>query len=202
MHTTVTPFTLHRWQEGKRPERLNGWRGVSPEFGELTLVCPLPRTLPEIVTSELRGGLVPPASYESRGIHAENLDLPTLNRATLRVGDRVVYMTRNRLGATLHQRSLMLRHAGDDYRLSALDKRGYVLTRAADEEDPGVTVTVRESGRGKGRKLTVQATGRAEGGDLSLALIFAGVDRSALTRFGAVKAGVRRATELWAEANA
>ncbi|MFF5975101.1 hypothetical protein ACFY7C_26705 [Streptomyces sp. NPDC012769] len=202
MHSTVTPFTLHRWQEGRRPERLNGWRGVSPEFGEITLVAPVPRTLPEVVVSEIRGGLLPPAVYESRGIHAENLTLPTLNRATLRVADRIVPMSRNRMGATLNQRALSLRHAGDTYRLSALDKRGYVLSRAADAEDPGVTITVRESGRGKGRKLTVRAAGRAEGGDLSLALIFAGVDRSALTRFGAVRAGVRRATELWAEANA
>ncbi|XIE79212.1 hypothetical protein AB6O49_16525 [Streptomyces sp. SBR177] len=139
-------------------------------------------------------------TFESRGMHVENLRLPTLNRATLRVGDRHVRLTRNRIGATLVQRALQLRHAGDTYRLAALDRRAWTLTRDADEEDPGVTVTVRESGRGKGASLAVRAEGRAEGADLAMALVFAGVDRSALTRVGAVKAGVRRVAELWAEA--
>ncbi|MFI8963345.1 hypothetical protein ACIGO8_14675 [Streptomyces sp. NPDC053493] len=202
MHTTVTPFVLHAWKEGRRPAVRSGWRGVSPEFGEITLTCPLTRTAHQAVVSEARGGLIPTATFESRGIHAENLRLPTLNRATLRVGDRLVRMTRNRWGATLEQRAVMLGHAGDRYRLAAVDGRGYVLTRAADDEDPGVTVRVRESGRGAGRHLSVHVTGRAEGGDMALALIFAGVDRSALTRVGAVRSGVRRAVELWADANA
>ncbi|MEU7026476.1 hypothetical protein AB0A60_07240 [Streptomyces sp. NPDC046275] len=200
MHTPVTPFTLHRWREGKRPDVRSGWRGTSPEFGEIVLTCPLPRVVPESVVTEVRGGLLPVTTFESRGIHVENLRLPTLNRATLRVGDRHVRLARNRIGATLVQRALQLRHAGDTYRLAALDRRGWTLTRAADEEDPGVTVTVRESGRGKGASLAVRAEGRAEGADLAMALVFAGVDRSALTRVGAVKAGVRRVAELWAEA--
>ncbi|MEV6330314.1 hypothetical protein [Streptomyces sp. NPDC051909] len=202
MHTTVTPFTLAPWKEGRRPDVRSGWRGTSPEFGEIVLTCPLPRVVPESVVSEARGGLLPVTTFESRGIHVENLRLPTLNRATLRVGDRHVYLARNRIGATLVQRALQLRHAGDAYRLAALDRRGYTLTRAADDEDPGVTVTVRESGRGKGARLAVRAEGgRAEAADLALALIFAGVDRSALTRVGAVKAGARRVAELWAEAS-
>ncbi|MFI8824307.1 hypothetical protein [Streptomyces sp. NPDC053431] len=201
MHTTVTPFTLLPWKEGKRPGVRSGWRGVSPEFGEVTLTCPLPRTAPNAVVSEARGGLIPTATFEARGIHTDTLRLPTLNRATLRVGDRLVSMSRNRWGATLEQRALLLRIAGDHFRLAALGARGYVLTRAADAEDPGVAVTVRESGRGTGRRLSVQVGGRAEGGDLALALIFAGVDRSALTRVGAVRSGVRRVAELWAEAN-
>lgn len=201
MHTTVTPFALVPWKEGKRPHVRSGWRGFSPEFGEIQLTCPLPRTVPDTVVSEALGGRIPTATFEARGIHTDTLRLPTLNRATLRVGDRVVPMSRNRWGATLEQRALLLRYAGDHYRLAALDARGYVLTRAADAEDPGVTLTVRESGRGKGRRLSVHAAGRAEGGDLALALVFAGVDRGALTRVGAVRSGVRRVTELWAEAN-
>lgn len=201
MHTPLTPFALHRWQEGKRPDVRAGWRGTSPEFGEIVLSCPLPRVVPESVVSEARGGLLPVTTFESRGIHAENLRLPTLNRATLRVGDRHVHLTRNRIGATLVQRALRLRHAGDTYQLAALDRRAYTLTRTADTEDPGVTLTVRESGRGRGAQLSVRAEGRAEAADLALALVFAGVDRSALTRVGAVKAGVRRVTELLAEAS-
>ncbi|MFC9384933.1 hypothetical protein [Streptomyces venezuelae] len=199
MHTQPSPFELHAWKEGNRHNHSAGWKGVSPEFGEITLTCPLPRTSAESIVSELRGGLLPTTSFETRGAHAEGLVLPALNRSTLRVGDRMVYVSRNRFGATLEQRALALRYAGDHYRLAALDKRGYVLSRAADDEDPGVTVTVRESGRGRNRRLTVRTAGRAEGGDLALALIFAGVDRSALTRIGAVKAGLSRVTHFWTE---
>ncbi|MDV9193525.1 hypothetical protein R6L23_35855 [Streptomyces sp. SR27] len=199
MHTAVSPFVLQPWQEGDRHARRAGWRGVSREFGEITLTCPLPRTAPETVVSEARGGLIPVATFEARGIHTDGIRLPTLNRSTLRVGDRMVYMTRNRWGATAAQRALALRYADDRYRLSALDKRAYVLTREPDEEDPGLTVTVRASGRGRKRQLAVRVGGRAEGGDLALALVFAGVDRSALTRMGAVRAGVSRVTDLWAE---
>lgn len=148
MHTQPSPFELHAWKEGNRHNYSAGWKGVSPEFGEITLTCPLPRTSAESIVSELRGGLLPTASFETRGAHAEGLVLPALNRSTLRVGERMVYVSRNRFGATLDQRALALRYAGDHYRLAALDKRGYVLSRAADDEDPGVTVTVRETGRG------------------------------------------------------
>lgn len=199
MHTDVTPFALQAWKEGNRRHYSAGWKGVSPEFGEIVLTCPLPRTTPESIVSELRGGLLPTTSFEARGIHAEGLTLPTLNRSTLRVGDRMVYLDRNRFGATLAQRAVAMRYAGDRYRLAAIDKHGYVLTREADDEDPGVTITVRESGRGRNRRLSVQAAGRAEGGDLALGLIFAGVDRSALTRIGAVRAGISRVTHFWTE---
>ncbi|MFJ8661332.1 hypothetical protein [Streptomyces sp. NPDC093795] len=198
MHSTVTPFTLRPWREGKGYERQAGWRGVSAEFGEITVEAPLRQTAPELVMSELRGGLIPTASYEARGIHTDLLRLPSLNRATLRVGDAVVSMTRNRFGATSRQRGLGLRYGGDRYRLWAVNRRSWVLARDADAEDPGVTVSV----RGKRRRLDVVVTGRAGAADLSLALIFAGVDRAALTRGGAVRAGLSRVTELWAEAQA
>ncbi|KQX49554.1 MULTISPECIES: hypothetical protein [unclassified Streptomyces] len=199
MHTAVSPFVLQPWQEGGRHDRRSGWRGVSREFGEITLTCPLPRTAPETVVSEARGGLIPVATFEARGMHTDGIRLPTLNRSTLRVGDRIVSVRRNRWGATAAQRALTLRYAGDHYRLAALDKRAYVLTREPDDEDPGLTVTVRASGRGRKRQLAVHVGGRAEGGDLALALVFAGVDRSALTRVGAVRAGVSRVTDLWAD---
>ncbi|MFE2555580.1 hypothetical protein ACFXGT_06010 [Streptomyces sp. NPDC059352] len=195
MHTTVTPFTLHPWREGKGYERRAGWRGASVEFGEITVEAPLRRTVPEVVMSELRGGLIPPASYETRGVHTEVIRLPTLNRATLRVGDAHVYVSRNRFGATARQRGLNLRYGGDRYRLWAVNRRSWVLAREADAEDPGVTVSV----RGKRRQLDVAVAGRAGAADLSLALIFAGVDRAALTRGGAVRAGFSRVTQLWAE---
>ncbi|MFF1507075.1 hypothetical protein [Streptomyces sp. NPDC058326] len=198
MHSTVTPFALRPWREGKGYERRAGWRGASAEFGEITVEAPLRQTTPEVVISELRGGLVPGASYEARGIHTDLLRLPSLNRATLRVGDAVVHMTRNRFGATARQRGLSMRYGGDRYRLWAVNRRSWVLVREADAEDPGVTVSV----SGKRRRLDVTVKGRAGAADLSLALIFAGVDRAALTRGGAVRAGLSRVTELWAEAQA
>ncbi|MFC9590666.1 hypothetical protein ACFTUC_12925 [Streptomyces sp. NPDC056944] len=199
MHSHVTPFDLQAWKEGNRHDHRAGWKGVSPEFGEITLTCPLPRTSPESLVSEVRGGQLPTASFEARGAHVEGMRLPGLNRSTLRVGDRVVYVTRNRFGATLEQRALEMRYAGDRYRLAALDKHGYALSRAADDEDPGVRITVREGGRGRNRRLSVHVDGRAEGGDLALALIFAGVDRSTLTQLGAVRAGLSRVTHFWTE---
>ncbi|MEV4425866.1 hypothetical protein ACIGN6_11075 [Streptomyces sp. NPDC053792] len=198
MHTTVTPFTLRPWREGRGYERRSGWRGESAEFGELTVEAPMRQTVPEVVVSELRGGRVPTASYETRGVHTEVARLPTLNRATLRVGDAVVHVSRNRFGATARQRALNLRYGGDLYRLWARDRRSWVLVREADDEDPGVTVSV----RGKRRRLDVTVSGRAGAADLSLALVFAGVDRAALTRSGAVRAALSRATGLWAEVQA
>ncbi|MFF5423636.1 MULTISPECIES: hypothetical protein [unclassified Streptomyces] len=199
MHSAVTPFTLRPWREGKGYERRSGWRGVSAEFGEITVEAPLRQTVPEVVVSELRGGLLPPASYEARGIHTEVIRLPTLNRATLRVGDALVSLERNRFGATARQRGLRMRYGGDRYLLRAVDRRSWHLARAADAEDPGVAVSVRGAGRGARRRLEVSVAGRAVAADLSLALIFAGVDRAALTRGGAVRAGLSRVTRLWAE---
>ncbi|MFE0650106.1 hypothetical protein ACFVZH_16125 [Streptomyces sp. NPDC059534] len=67
------------------------------------------------------------------------------------------------------------------------------------DEDPGVTVSVRGAGRGGRRRLDVTVSGRAGGADLALALVFAGVDRAALTRGGAVRAGLSRLTGFRAE---
>ncbi|MFJ6408074.1 hypothetical protein ACIQK9_21405 [Streptomyces hydrogenans] len=202
MHTTVTPFTLRPWREGKGYERRAGWRGTSAEFGEVTVEAPLRQTVPETVVSELRGGLLPEASYETRGVHTDLIRLPTLNRATLRLGGALVVMERNRFGLTARQRGLRLRYGGDDHRLWARGRRSWTLVRRADAEDPGVRVTVRGTGRLGGRRLEVTATGRALPADLSLALVFAGVDRAALTRGGAVRAALSRVTLFWAEARA
>ncbi|MFC9264640.1 hypothetical protein ACFT25_33050 [Streptomyces hydrogenans] len=202
MHTTVTPFTLRPWREGTGYGRRAGWRGTSAEFGEVTVEAPLRQTVPETVVSELRGGLLPEASYETRGVHADLVRLPTLNRATLRLGGALVVMERNRFGVTARQRGLRLRYGGDDYRLWARDRRSWTLVRRADAEDPGVRVTVRGRGRLGGRRLEVAVTGRALVADLSLALVFAGVDRAALTRGGAVRAALSRVTLFWAETRA
>jgi hypothetical protein len=199
MHTTTAPFAMHAWKEGNRHERRSGWQGTSPEFGDIKVTCPLPRNNPEVVISEVRGGLVPTATFESRGIHTQAVILPTLNRATLRVGDAMVYMTRNRWGVTHRGRSLHLKYGGDRYRLWAINGREFVLSREADDEDPGVTLTVKQSGHGKRRQLSVSVRGRAVAADISLATLFAGVDRATLTRRGAVRAAFSRVFGLYAE---
>ncbi|MFJ4778850.1 hypothetical protein [Streptomyces sp. NPDC088762] len=96
-------------------------------------------------------------------------------------------------------RSLRLGYGGDRYRLTAVNGKEYTLTRAADTEDPGVAVRVKQSGLGKGKRLSVSVAGRALGADITLAALFGGVDRATLTRRGAVRAGLSRAFGFYAE---
>lgn len=201
MHTTVSPFTLayeKRREPGGRPQY--GWRGRSPEFGEVRVVWPaLPHASGAIVT-EAGGDRLPTARFETRGLLSDLVSMPTLNRATCRVDGRLAGLDRNRWAVTRRGRSLRLRYLGDHYRLTAIGRHAYRLTRLADGEDPGVLVTVRRSGIAGGRRLTVRAAGRVLPADLALAALFAGVDRSVLTRRGAVGAGFRRVFGFWAEA--
>ncbi|MFV2119345.1 hypothetical protein ACE14D_13215 [Streptomyces sp. Act-28] len=200
MHTTITPFTLayeKRREPGGRPQY--GWQGTSPEFGEIRVVWPALPHASGVIASEASGGGVPTARFETRGLLSELVVMPTLNRATCRVDGRLVSLERHRWALTHRGRSLRLRYLGDDYRLTAVNKRAYRLTRLADDEDPGVVVTVRQSGIAGGRRLTVQAAGRVLPADLALAALFGGVDRSVLTRRGAVRAGFKRMFGFWAE---
>ncbi|MGW6772920.1 hypothetical protein ACWGBX_21200 [Streptomyces sp. NPDC055037] len=200
MHTATAPITLEFWKEGRTHERRAGYRGSSPEFGEIVLTCPLPRkTTPGSVVSEVRGTLIPTATFETRGIHTEAADLPTLNRSTLRVGDAMVYLRRNRFGLTHKARALHFRYGGDQYRLWAVNRKQYVLRREADNEDPGVSLTAKQSGIGASKKLVVRVTGRAVAADIAIVSLFAGVDRAPLTRGGAVRAAFARSTRLFAE---
>ncbi|KUF17135.1 hypothetical protein [Streptomyces silvensis] len=200
MHTTTAPFTLDFWKQSDKGKRHQfGWQGTSQEFGDIRVTYPLAPSHPEMLITEVRGGSIPTATFEARGIHTSGMVMPSLNRATLRLGDAHVHMTRNRLGVTHQGRSLFLKHAGDTYRLAANNHREYVLSRAADDEDPGVTITVRETGRGSKKKLTLSVAKRAVGADIALAALFAGVDRATLTRRGAVRAGIARVTHLSVE---
>lgn len=199
MHTTISPFTLAAWKEKQPHGRTrSGWQGTSPELGDIRVVYPGRETSNALVT-EVRGGLVPSATFETRGVHTEVVSLPTLNRATLRVGDALVRMERNRWAPGHRGRSLRMTYLGDSYRLTAIDRKAYELSRQRDSEDPGAVVAVRQSGRGSGRKVTVRATGRVLPADVALAVLFAGVDRSVLTRRGAVRAGMSRIVNFWAE---
>ncbi|UYQ65275.1 hypothetical protein [Streptomyces peucetius] len=202
MHAATGPIILRFRREGEGHDRRSGYRGTSDAFGEITLTCPLPRRQPESLVSEVRGTLIPTATYETRGIHTEAADLPTLNRSTLRLGDATVHMRRNRFGLTLRGRALRLTYGGDPYRLRARNRKQFVLSRQADSEDPGVTVTVKLSGIGSGKKVQVHVAGRAVAADIALAVLFAGVDRAPLTRGGAVRAALSRSTRLVMESQA
>ncbi|MFD0414889.1 hypothetical protein [Streptomyces sp. NPDC127108] len=195
MHTTTASFTLHHWKQRENGKREFGWQGTSEEFGDIK-VTNRRQSHHESLTAEVRGGFIPTATLESRGIHTEVMMRPSLNRATLRVGDAHVYMTRNRLGLTHRGRSLILKYAGDKYRLAAINRRAYVLRREADDEDSGVIITVRETGLGSRKKFTISVEKRAVGADIALAALFVGVDRATLTRRGAVRAGISRVFNL------
>lgn len=196
MHTTTASFTLHYWKQREKGEkRLFGWQGTSEEFGDIKVTNER-HNHHESLTAEVRGDAIPTATLESRGIHTDVMSRPSLNRATLRVGDAHVYMTRNRLGMTHRGRSLMLKYAGDKYRLTAINRRAFVLRREADDEDPGVIITVRETGIGSRKKFTISVEKRAVGADIALAALFVGVDRATLTRRGAVRAGISRVFNL------
>ncbi|MFJ4837238.1 hypothetical protein [Streptomyces sp. NPDC088746] len=203
MHTTIAPFTLAHFKE-KQPVGLRkfGWQGTSPEFGDIRVVYPAGRDMPHAMATEARGGLIPTAVFETRGVHAEVLSMPTLNRSTLRVGDGLVRMSRNRWAPTHRGRALHMTYLGDVYELRAINRRAYELSRRADSEDPGCVITVRRSGLGSGRRMAVRATGRVLPADVTLAVLFTGVDRSVLTRRGAVRAGFSRALGFWAESQA
>ncbi|MGI5482394.1 hypothetical protein [Streptomyces lavendofoliae] len=200
MHTTISPFTLTHWRERTKGERTQwGWQGTSPEFGDIRVVHPAGPYVRERIVAQVSGGLIPTASFEARGLHTEGMTRPSLNRAVLRLGDAHVRMSRNRWGLTHRGRSLHMTCLGDAYRLTALDRGSYTLSRAADAEDPGVVITVRQSGWGRNKRVSVRAEGRVLHADIALAALFCGVDRSVLTRRGAVRAGFARVFDLWAE---
>ncbi|MFJ8863726.1 hypothetical protein ACIRD8_35600 [Streptomyces sp. NPDC102451] len=200
MHTTISPFTLTHWKEKQPHGRTKfGWQGISPELGDVRVVYPAGRDVPNALVTEVRGGLIPLATFETRGLHTEVAPMPTLNRSTLRVGDASVRMNRNRWAPTHRGRSLHMTYLGDSYRLAALNRRAYELSRQPDSEDPGAVIVVRQSGMGSGRKITVQARGCVLPADVSLAVLFSGVDRSVLTRRGALRAGLSRIFNFWAE---
>jgi len=200
MHATISPFTLAYWKERQPAGRRQvGWQGTSAELGEIRVVYPAGRETSYSIVTEVRGGLIPTATFETRGLHTEVASMPTLNGSTLRVGDGIVRMSRNRWAPTHRGRALRMTYLGDVYRLRAINRRAYELSRQADSEDPGSVITVRQSGLGGGRRMTVRAAGRVLPADVAIAAVFTAVDRSVLTRRGAVRAGFSRIFGFWAE---
>ncbi|GAA2230638.1 hypothetical protein GCM10010232_16220 [Streptomyces amakusaensis] len=193
MHTETTfRMDSHRTHNGSQRPDFLGWRGTSPEFGEITVAYPFMTGEYEI-RATVRGDKVPTVLFDVKGFHVPGLLMPTLNRGTLRVGEREVVMSRNRLGVTRQGRALHLTHGEDQYKLWAISRKHYALARKPSGARPGVTVKVKQSGIGGRRHLsgglylTVTVEGRAEPTDIALAAMFSGVDRSNLTRGGAFR---------------
>lgn len=202
MHTQTTPFTLRTWQrlETEKPDEpgRNGWRGESAEWGDIT-VATLNQAHSDVSAVEVTGPRIPRAVFRSRGLQVLGTERPTLNGATLRLGGATVPLERNRWAATHRGRALRMRYLGDQYRLWAVNRRQYVLMREADNEDRGVTFRVKEAGVGRWKRFEVSVTGRALEADVALAVLFAGVDRSVLTRRGAVRAALKKTFLVVAE---
>ncbi|MER5771760.1 hypothetical protein [Streptomyces sp. NPDC001985] len=197
MQTVTTPFRLNCFRNDPFEQRagFEGWRGTSPELGEISVTYPFMSGEDEM-RSIVRGERIPTVLYDTKGMHVSaGLRMPTLNRGVLRVGEREVAMSRNRLGVTDQGRALHLTHGEDEYRLWAVSDLRYALARKASGERPAVTVRVEQSGKAgvramKSGRLTLAFTveGPAEPTDIALAAMFAGVDRANLTPGGSVRA--------------
>ncbi|MFF8957383.1 hypothetical protein [Streptomyces sp. NPDC014894] len=197
MQTATTPFRLTSFRD-KHPsytDGYEGWRGTSPELGEISVTYPF-RPGEERMYSLVEGEGIPTVRYDTKGLHVSaGLGMPTLNRGTLRVGDEEVAMSRNRLGVTEQSRALHLTRGEDEYRLWAITGLHYALARQPAGGRPGVTVRVEHSGKfgiramRDGRlHLAFAIEGVAEPADIALAAMFSGVDRSNLTPGGSVRA--------------
>ncbi|GGZ39456.1 hypothetical protein GCM10010387_37100 [Streptomyces inusitatus] len=197
MQTVTKPFRLNSFRN-RHPEHVagfEGWRGTSPELGEISVTYPF-RTGEEEIRSIVRGEKVPTVLYDTKGLHvAAGLLMPTLNRGTLRVGEDEVTMSRNRLGVTEQSRALHLTHGEDKYRLWAISRLHYALAREPSEGRPGVAIQVEQSGKStlramKSGRLHLAFTieGLAEPTDIALAAMFSGVDRANLTTGGSIRA--------------
>ncbi|MER6914079.1 hypothetical protein ABT354_20595 [Streptomyces sp. NPDC000594] len=197
MQTVTTPFRLsgYRDRHPSYTKGFEGWRGSSPELGEMSVLYPV-RNAEDEVRSIAQGENIPTAVYDAKGLHVQaGLLMPTLNRGTLRVGEDEVAMSRNRLGVTDQARALHLTHGGDTYRLWAVNRLQYALARDPSGARPGATVRVEQSGKGtmsamKSGRLYLAFTieGVADPTDIALAVLFSGVDRSTLTPGGSVRA--------------
>ncbi|GGZ39451.1 hypothetical protein GCM10010387_37090 [Streptomyces inusitatus] len=197
------PFRLNSFRGAPSyPSGFEGWRGTSPELGDVSVTYPF-RPGEYELSSIVQGEGIPTVRYHTKGLHVvSGLFMPTLNRGTLRVGEDEVTMSRNRLGVTEQSRALHLTHGGDEYRLWAISRLHYALARKPSGERPGVTVQVEQSGKHgmramkSGRMhLSFTIEGCAEPTDIALAVMFSGVDRSTLTAGGSVRAMFARGSD-------
>ncbi|MEV3870488.1 hypothetical protein [Streptomyces sp. NPDC049906] len=205
MQFATTAFQMDYYHHKVPDAAFPGWRGSSPELGDVWVSYPY-QLGPEAIRSVVRGENIPTVLYDAKGAHVTSvMSMPTLNFGTLKVGEEEVAMSRNRLGLSQRGRALHMTYRTDTYMLWAIDTNYYAFARKPSGERTGVTIEVRQHA-GKGRLplmrnqcRTVTIDGHAEPTDLALAVMFSGVDCSTLTPGGAVKALFARGRDLIVE---
>ncbi|WP_405710973.1 hypothetical protein OG264_19205 [Streptomyces xanthophaeus] len=183
--------TSFEMREIRDERRALHWSTTSEEFGDIKVRYPADIRPATGTGARAEGSAIPTTLLISWSIFG---DKPRLNGAHLRVDGQEVKLRRNRWAVRRKGRALRMTHDGTEYRCSAISRKRYVLTR------PGLAVTVTDSGIGtKRRRLRVVIDGAAEPVDVSLAVLFAGVNRSHLTLGGAFRAGFSTVFNLWAD---
>jgi hypothetical protein len=208
MQFATTSFQMDSYHHKVAGAAFPGWRGTSPELGDVWVSYPY-RLGERGIRAVVRGEKIPTAVYDVEGSHvvALEMQMPTLNRGTLKVGEEEVGMNRNRLGLSHRERALHLSYRTDTYLLWAIDTDYYALARKPSDERAGMTIEVRQHAT-KGRlpltrntSRTVTIDGSAEPTDVALAAIFSGIDCSNLTAGGATRAMFARGRDFVMEWN-
>ncbi|WP_159030065.1 hypothetical protein [Kitasatospora albolonga] len=167
-------------KELRDEERALYWSGTSEEFGTIEVRYPADGPVGS-ATARARGSAIPTTHLIGWAIFQ---DKPRLTHARLQVEGEDAKLWRNRWAVSRKGRSLRMEYGGTEYRCRAVRRKRYVFTR------PGLVVTVTQSGIApKRRTILVVIDGSAEPVDLSLAVLFSGVNRSQLTLGGAFRAG-------------
>ncbi|WP_236241834.1 hypothetical protein [Streptomyces sp. CC228A] len=167
------------------------WSTTSEDFGDIRVRYPADIRPKRGTAARAEGSTIPTALMISWSIFE---DKPRLTGAQLSVDGREAQLRRNRWAVSRKRRALRITHDGTTYRCTAISRKRYVLTR------PGLAITVTDSGIGrKRRRLLVQIDGPAEPVDISLAVLFSGVNRSHLTLGGAFRAGFSTVFNLAAD---
>ncbi|MFE2290609.1 hypothetical protein [Streptomyces sp. NPDC059452] len=173
----TTSFEL---REVRHEERALCWSGISEEFGTIEVRYPADGPMGS-TTARVLGSAIPSTLLIGWSLFD---DKPRLTGARLQLGGEEVQLRRRPWAVRRKGRALRITHDGNEYRCRAIRRKKYVLTR------PGLAVTVTQSGVGtKRRRVQVVIDGPAVPVDISLAVLFSGVNRAQLTLGGAFRTG-------------
>ncbi|MDT0494787.1 hypothetical protein RM717_30270 [Streptomyces griseus] len=167
-------------REVRNEKRALCWAGTSEEFGTIEVRYPADGPMGS-TTARVLGSAIPTTLLIGWSLFD---DKPRLTSAQLQVEGESVKLRRNPWAVSRKGRSLRMEYGGTEYRCRAVRRKRYVFTR------PGLVVTVTQSGIGrKRRRVLVMIDGPAEPIDISLAVLFSGVNRAQLTLGGAFRTG-------------
>ncbi|MFE7457845.1 hypothetical protein [Streptomyces sp. NPDC057554] len=173
----ITQFELKEVRE----ERALCWSGTSEEFGDVEVHYSADLGPMGSTCARAQGSVIPTAFLIGWSVFD---DKPRLTGAQLQLDGEEVKLRRKPWAVRRKGRALRITYDGKEYRCRATRRKQYVLTR------PGLAVTVTESGIGKNRRrVLVLIDGSAVPVDISLAVLFSGVNRAQLTLGGAFRTG-------------